>query len=68
MRCKQVVDFDVGVAVVAVFDLAAFAEQGVGLVKEQDGAAPPSAASKTLRRFFSVSPMYLLTTAERSMR
>ena len=36
---QQVVDLDVGVAVVAVFDLAALAEQGVGLVEEQDGAA-----------------------------
>ena len=36
---EQVADLDVGVAVVAVLDLAALAEQGVGLVEEEDGAA-----------------------------
>ena len=36
---QEVVDFDVGVTVVAVFDFAAFAEQGVGFVEEQDCAA-----------------------------
>ena len=36
---QQVVDLDVGVAVVAVLDLAALAEQRVGLVEEQDRAA-----------------------------
>jgi hypothetical protein len=36
---QQVADFDVGVAVVAVLDLGALAEQGVGFVEEQDGAA-----------------------------
>ena len=36
---QQIADLDVGVTVVAVLDLAAFAEQRVGLVEEQDGAA-----------------------------
>ena len=36
---QQVADFDVGVAVVAVFDFAALAEQRVGFVEEQDRAA-----------------------------
>ena len=36
---QQVADLDVGVAVVAVLDLAALAEQRVGLVEEQDRAA-----------------------------
>ena len=36
---QQVVDLDVGVAVVAVLHLAALAEQRVGLVEEQDRAA-----------------------------
>ena len=37
---QQVVDLDVGVAVVAVLDLGALAEQRVGLVEEEDRAAP----------------------------
>ena len=44
---QQVVDLDVGVAVVAVLDLAALAEQRVGLVEEQDRAAALSAASNS---------------------
>src|SRR6266699_3431704 len=36
---QQVVNFDVGVAVVAVLDFAALAEEGVGLVEEEDGPA-----------------------------
>ena len=43
-------------------DLARHFEQVIA------GFAPPlSAASKTRRRFFSVSPMYLLTTEDRSI-
>jgi hypothetical protein len=64
---EQVVDLDVRAAVVAVADLGARPEQSVRLVKEEDRAAP-LAASKTRRRFFSVSPMYLLTTPARSIR
>ena len=36
---QQVIHFDIGVAVVAVLDLRALAEQGIGLVEEQDRAA-----------------------------
>src|SRR6266545_942323 len=36
---EQIADLDVGVAVVAVLDLGTFAEQGVGLVEEEDGPA-----------------------------
>ena len=36
---QQIVDLDIGVAVVAVLDLGALAEQRVGLVEEQDDAA-----------------------------
>ena len=36
---QQVADLDVGVAVVAVLDLAPLAEEGVGLVEEEDRAA-----------------------------
>ncbi len=36
---EQITDLDIGVAVVAVFDLAALAEQRVGFVEEQDRAA-----------------------------
>ena len=64
---QQVIHLDVGVAVVAVLDLRALAEQGIGLVEEQDRAAALGRV-KMLRRFFSVSPMYLLTTPARSMR
>ena len=64
---QQVADLDVGEAVVRVLDLGALAEQRVRLVEEQD-ASLASAASKIRARFFSVSPMYLLTTCERSMR
>jgi hypothetical protein len=62
---QQVVDLDVGVAVVAV-DFTAFAEQGVGFVEENR----PSIFSRIEQapQFFSVSPMYLLTTADRSIR
>src|SRR5260370_30502459 len=40
---QQVVDLDVGVAVMAVLDLAAFAEKGIRFVKEEDG--PPALGS-----------------------
>ncbi len=59
---QQVADLDVGVAVVAVLDLGALAEQRVGLVEEQDRPAALGRVEDA-RRFFSVSPMYLLTTA-----
>ena len=36
---QQIADLDVGVAVVAVLDLAALAEQRIGLVEQQDRAA-----------------------------
>ena len=36
---QQIVDLDVGVAVVAILDFAALAEQGIGLVEEEDAAA-----------------------------
>ena len=39
MRCKQVAHLDIGVAVVAVLDLAALAEERIGLVEEEHGAA-----------------------------
>ena len=64
---QQVVDLEVGVAVVRVLHLGALAEERVGLVEEQDQRRRPRHASKTRRRFFSVSPMYLLTTCERSI-
>src|SRR5271163_4115674 len=36
---EQVADFAVGVAVVAVFDIGALAEERIGFVEEQDGSA-----------------------------
>ena len=53
-------------AVVAVLDLGALAEEGVGLVEEEDGA-PLLGGVEDALRFFSVSPMYLLTTWLKSM-
>ena len=38
---EQVADLDVGVAVVAVLELGALAEEGVGLVEEEDARPPP---------------------------
>ena len=64
---QQVAHLDIGVAVVALLHLGALAEQRVRLVEEQDREVS-SAASNTRRRFFSVSPIHLLTTADRSMR
>ena len=64
---QQVADLDIRVAVVAVLDLAALAEQRVGLVEQQHRAAAFGGVEQA-PRFFSVSPMYLLTTVARSMR
>lgn len=64
---QEVVHFDVRVAVVAVVDLGALAEQCVRLVEEET-APLRSAASKIAWRFFSVSPTCLFTTPVRSMR
>ena len=61
---QQVGDLDVGVAVVGVAHLGALAEQRVGLVEEQDGVGVGRPRVKMRSRFFSVSPMYLLTTAD----
>ena len=63
---QQVGDLDVRVPVVGVADLGPLAEQRVRLVEEQHQVAGRRAASKIRSRFFSVSPMYLLTTADRS--
>ena len=64
---EQVIDLDVGIPVVAVLHLGSLAEEGVGLVEEEDRAAGLGRVEEPAR-FFSVSPMYLLTTAARSMR
>ena len=63
---EQVGDLDVGVAVAGVLDLGPLAEQRVGLVEQQEPLTR-SASVKIRSRFFSVSPMYLSTTVERSM-
>ena len=64
---EQVRDLEVRVAIVAVLDLAAFPEQGVGFVEQQNGAARLRRIEHATK-IFSVSPMYLLTVAERSIR
>ena len=65
---EQVVDLDVGEAVVGVLDLGALAEQGVRLVEEDAATLARSQRSKTCLSRFSVSPMYLFTTPARSTR
>ncbi len=66
---QQVVDLDIGEAVVAVLYLHAAAEQRVGLVEEQHhSCAFAECEHDTSRRRFSVSPTYLLTTPARSTR
>jgi hypothetical protein len=51
---------------VAVGDVTAFAEKYVGLIEKENRAAVLGPVERR-RRFFSVSPMYLLMTADRSM-
>ena len=63
---QQVRDLDVGVPVVRVLDLGPLAEQRVRLVEEQNRVARPRLGN-IRSRFFSVSPMYLLTTCDRSI-
>jgi len=65
---QQVVDLDVRVATVAVLDLGALSEQRIGLIEEQNRLPCATAESKTAERFFSVSPMYLLTSCAVSTR
>ncbi len=65
---EQVGDLDVGVAVVGVAHLRALAEQRVGLVEQQDRVGARRRRRRSRSRFFSVSPMYLLTTVARSIR
>ena len=64
---EQVVHLDVGVPVVAVPHLATFAKKGIGFIEEEDRPTVFRCVEE-LAQIFSVSPMYLLTTAERSMR
>ena len=64
---QEIGDLDVGVAIVRVLDLAALAEERLGLVEEERWRCAARAARKMRSRFFSVSPMYLLTTPERSI-
>ena len=63
---QQVSDFDIGVAVVRILNRGPFTEQRVAFVEQEDGVAS-RASRKSRSRFFSVSPMYLLTTCERSI-
>ena len=59
---EQVADLDVGVAIVAVLRPRCACRTGHRPRRTAGSAPPSSAASNTRRRFFSVSPMYLLTT------
>ena len=63
----QLIQRSVGITVVTVLDLRALAEKRIRLIKNK--IAPETSASSDRRpRFFSVSPMYLLTTLPRSIR
>jgi hypothetical protein len=64
---EQIADLDVGVPWWLRFTSLRLPNKRVDLV-EQQNRPPGSAASNTRRRFFSVSPMYLLMTWLRSMR
>ena len=64
---QQVGDLDVGVAVVRVLDFGALAEERVRLVEEQHRVGVLRLRRRSRSRFFSVSPMYLLTTRDRSI-
>jgi hypothetical protein len=67
MRCREA-DLDCGGAVVRVADLGAPPAQRVDLVEEQDRVAGLRALEDPGRRFFSVSPTYVLTAADRSIQ
>jgi hypothetical protein len=62
---QQVADLDVGVLGRGCPGFAA-AANSVGLVEQQDGAA--SRGIEDPAQVLSVSPMYLLTTTDKSMR
>jgi hypothetical protein len=62
---RELAHHDVGVAVVSIPHLVASADEYICLIEREDGAVV-LAASKSRFRFFSVSPMSLLTTAARS--
>src|ERR1039457_2422229 len=55
---QQVVDLDVGVAVVAVPDLAAASEERVGLVEEQQGAALVGGVEHLAQVAFSLADVF----------
>src|SRR5262249_11975052 len=56
---EQVVDFDVGVTVVTVFDLAALSEEGIGLIEEEDGAAIFGCVKDAAQVLFGLSNVFV---------
>jgi len=64
---QEVFDHYVGVTVVAVLYLAPLAEQRISLVEKENPVIFLGCIEEPFR-FFSVSPMYSLMTAERSIR
>ena len=64
---KQVAHFDVGVAVVAVFDFWTACQTVRPLHQNRSTARPLPLHSKTGAQVLSVSPMYLLTICDKSM-
>ena len=55
---QQVVDLDIGVAVVAVLDLAALAEEGVGLVEEEDRPAVLRGIEEAAQVFLGLADVF----------
>ena len=64
---EQEVGLEIGVAVVGAADIGAARHQRVALVEQQDDVELLGGGEGAVE-VFSVSPMYLLTTAARSMR
>ena len=63
---EEIADFDVGIPIVGVLDFAALAEKSVCSIEKKNRMARLSLGKNTAR-FFSVSSMYLLTPAEKSI-
>ena len=62
---QQVAGLDIGVSIVRVRYFSALSEERVGLIEEQDRVGGFGGVEDA-GEFFSVSPMYLLTTPARS--
>ena len=61
---EQITDLDIGVTVVAVFDLAALAEEGVGLVKKENGSAIFGGVEDPAQVFLGLADVFVHHLAE----